>query len=62
MKIEFETPRIPHFVRIVLPTAMSELPSVSIQDLTDQQLSLIADKWKEKLIDTAKKMRELNKG
>lgn len=62
MNLEFETPRVPNFIRIVLPTAMTELPPVSIKDLTDHQLSLIADKWKEKLIDTAKKMRELNKG
>lgn len=62
MKLEFETPRVPNFVRIVLPTAMTELPTVSIKDLTDQQLSLIAEQWREKLIETAKKMRDLNKG
>ena len=62
MNLEFETPRVPNFVRIVLPAAMTELPTVSIKDLTAQQLSQIADKWKEKLIDTAKNMRELNKG
>ena len=63
IKLKLKVPMVPKFIIIDLPSngnrdgGFQELPSISIADLSDEQLITLAEYWKMKLLEAAKKKR-----
>lgn len=63
IKLKIKTPRVPNFVSIEMPEharseGFKELPSISIADLSEDQLNDIASNWCNDLHDMAETLRK----
>lgn len=66
IELKLKTPSTPNFIQLELPDnigrrqdGFKEATTISIADLSDYQLSSIADAWKKELLEKAKAKRGL---
>jgi len=67
IKFKLQMPTVPNFIRIEIPTTgqrqdgFKEAPTVSLGELSDEQLDSIAKDWRIRLFENANRQRKEHK-
>jgi hypothetical protein len=65
INLKIKTPSVPNFVSIESPSSglrqdgWRDSPSLSIGELSDDQLNSLAESWRKELLEKARKLREV---
>lgn len=61
VNMKIKTPRVPSFLTVMVPEngLLKDGPTIAVSELSDEQIEALVKDWRLKLIENAKRQREL---